>query len=151
MITTNKNWSSSSIDNVCKQLNTDVKKGLSQSLVIDLQKKYGENTFEKQKGLGLFGKIIAQFKSPLIFILLLAGIFTVVVGEYADSLVIFLALLVNTVVGTLQENKASKAFEKLVKSQQKHATIIRNGKKSIVLAKNLVPGVEKMSATFFPA
>ncbi|MBU1557744.1 HAD-IC family P-type ATPase [Patescibacteria group bacterium] len=135
-----KNWTYSTIGEISKNLNTNIKNGLESSAVVDLKKQYGENTFDKQKGLGIFGKILSQFKSPLIFILLIAGIFTIVVGEYTDAIVIFLALSVNSIIGTLQENKASQAFDKLVKSQQKHATVVRDGKKAIILAKDLVIG-----------
>jgi len=71
---------------------------------------------------------------------LVAGVATIFLKEYTDTIVIFLALLINTIIGTFQENKASKAFEELNKSQQKYATVIRGGKKGIILAKDLVKG-----------
>src|SRR3989338_6657515 len=99
------------------------------------------------------GKIILQFKNPLIFILLVAVFATFFLGEKTDSLVIFLALFINTLIGTFQENRASKAFEKLSKQQQKHATVIRDGKKSVVLVENLVVGdiVILNSGSYVPA
>ena len=139
-MTITKKTSLLTLDKLCKKLNTDIKNGLNNSNIISLQKKYGKNVFEEKDTLGIVGKILIQFRNPLIFLLLIAGVFTLIVGEYADALVIFLALMVNTIIGTLQENKASKAFEKLSNSQQKHATVIRDGKKSIILAENLVPG-----------
>ncbi len=135
-----QNWYLLSAEDVAKQLNTDVENGLKNESVSTLRKKYGENSFEKKKNWGILEKILFQFKSPLILILLVAGVATIFLKEYTDTIVIFLALLINTIIGTFQENKASKAFEELNKSQQKYATVIRGGKKGIILAKDLVKG-----------
>lgn len=133
-------WYSFDKVQVIKKLETDLVKGLSDEVVLNLRKKFGENVFSKKKNSGIIGKILTQFKSPLIFILFVAGVFTFILKEYTDAIVIFLALFINTAIGTFQENKASKAFEKLNKSQEKNATIIRNGRRSIIPAVELVPG-----------
>jgi len=123
------NWYSFEVEEVIKKLKTDLEKGLSQKVIKDLQKRYGENSFKKGKNFGVWGKIFTQFKNPLILILLVAGIATLFLGEYTDSFVIFLALVVNTGIGTFQENKASKAFDELNKSQQKFTVVVREDKK----------------------
>ncbi len=128
------------IEEIVNQLKTDRNSGLSSSEVFQLQKKYGKNIFKKNNDWGLLGRIISQFKSPLIFILLIAGFTALFLGEYSDSLVIFIALLINTLIGTFQENKASQAFDKLNESQAKKAVVIRGGKKSLVDIDDLVLG-----------
>ncbi|AKM84242.1 TPA: hypothetical protein DCZ46_02745 [Candidatus Campbellbacteria bacterium] len=146
-------WHHLSIKEIEKYLNTDLDVGLKSSDIQNIQKKFGRNLFDKKKDFGLLGKIFSQFKSPLIFILLVAGIATFFLKEYSDSIVIFLALLINTAIGAFQENKASNAFDKLSELQQKQATVIRDGKKSVILAEDLVPGdlVVLNSGMFVPA
>ena len=65
---------------------------------------------------------------------------TLFLHEYLDAVVIFVALAINIVVGVLQEGKAARVFEALEQSQEKHATVIRNGKQVVVAASALVPG-----------
>ena len=147
------NWHSLDVKEVLNKLGTTVENGLNSSDIFKIQEKYGKNVFKKKKDFGIWGKIFLQFKNPLIFILLVAVFATFFLGEKTDSLVIFLALFINTLIGTFQENRASKAFEKLSKQQQKHATVIRDGKKSVVLVENLVVGdiVILNSGSYVPA
>lgn len=133
-------WHLLSTKEIEKYLNTDLNVGLKSSDIQKIQNKFGKNIFKKKKDFGVLGKIFVQFKSPLILILLIAGVVTFFLKEYTDSIVIFLALFINTAIGTFQENKASNAFDKLSKSQQKNATVIRDGKKSVILAEDLVRG-----------
>ncbi|MBU4480225.1 HAD-IC family P-type ATPase, partial [Patescibacteria group bacterium] len=137
---TKQNWYSLEVAEVSKNLKTDLTQGLNLDEVKQLQEKHGKNSFEKKISFGIFKKILVQFKNPLIFILLIAGGLTILLKEYTDASVIFIALFINTAIGTFQENKASKAFEKLNKSQQKYATVIREGKKNLISVKDLVIG-----------
>lgn len=133
-------WETLSHEELKKVLSTDLKGGLSSEKIGKLQKKYGKNTFEAKQRQTIIGKIAKQFKSPLVIILLVAGITTLFLREFLDTIVIFSALFINVSVGVFQEERASKAFEKLNKSQIKRATVIRDGKKAIILSENLVPG-----------
>ncbi len=135
-----KDWHLLTSKQIAEKLKTDLNEGLPFDKIEQLQKKYGPNSFEKERDFGILGKIFVQFKSPLILILFIAGIVTLLLKEYTDSFVIFLALVVNTGIGTFQENKASKAFEKLNESQQKFATVIRGGRKNVIPVTELVPG-----------
>jgi len=135
-----QNWYQLDILKITTKLKTNLETGLKSSDISSLQKKYGKNQFDKKRGWGIVGKIFSQFKNPLIFILLVAGFLTLFLKEYTDAIVIFLALGINTLIGTIQENRAGKAFEEINKSQQKFATVIRDGKKSVILAKELVRG-----------
>ncbi|MFC1730680.1 cation-translocating P-type ATPase, partial [candidate division KSB1 bacterium] len=133
-------WHTASIENALNNLNADRVQGLSSKDVNERLQRYGKNKFQKKRTLGFLGVILKQFKSPLVVILLLAGIATVLLQEYLDSTVIFVALLINIVIGSFQERRASQAFEKLNQSQEKSATVIRNGVKMIIPAEELVPG-----------
>ncbi|MFQ5661699.1 MAG: cation-translocating P-type ATPase [Candidatus Paceibacteria bacterium] len=133
-------WETFSHQDIKKVLSADLKDGLSAEKIEKLQKRHGKNIFDAEEKLTFIDKIAKQFKSPLVIILLGAGITTLFLNELLDTIVIFAALFINVSVGMFQEERASKAFEKLNKSQVRHATVIRDGKKSIILSEELVPG-----------
>ena len=135
-----KSWHNYSIKYTKDYFRTDIYKGLSDDKVSEYQTEYGLNILERGSSSGVISIVLKQFKSPLVFILLIAGIITIFLREFTDSIVIFIALLINVVIGTLQEERADKAFEKLNKSRQKYATVIRGGSKSVISAEQLVPG-----------
>jgi len=90
-----------------------------------------------------FSKIkifLEQLKSPLIYILFLAGIITLVLEEYSDSIIIFAAVFLNTIIGYLQEEKANNALDKLKKILQSSAVVFRNGQEKNISQKEIVPG-----------
>jgi len=115
-------------------------KGLSQQEAEKRIEKYGLNEIKEEKKISLFQIFIDQFKSPLIIILLAAIILTLIIGEYADSILITIIVIVNAILGFAQEYKAEKSIEALKKLASLKATVIRDGKKERILAKELVPG-----------
>lgn len=133
-------WHSTPVADTLRLLKADQAHGLSSVEVEERLERYGKNKFEKKRDFGFLGVIIKQFKSPLVIILLCAGIATIFLHEYLDSLVIFIALLINVLIGSFQERRAYQAFEKLNQSQEKYATVIRDGVKVIVLAEELTLG-----------
>jgi len=133
-------WYQLSKKEVEKKLNTDIENGLTSAKVDTRQKKYGKNVFDGEEKETSVDRIIKQIKSPLVFILIIAGIGTLLLGEYLDMTVIFIAVLINITIGVFQEKRASLAFEKLTESQEKYATVIREGKKFRTKAEELVPG-----------
>src|SRR3989344_6050347 len=92
-------WERFDIDAIVQDLHTDQTAGLSSKEIAVRQKRYGKNVFDEVKRVTLLGKILRQFKSPLVSILLVAGLFTIVLAEYIETIVIFAALLINVVVG----------------------------------------------------
>ncbi len=100
----------------------------------------GRNEFSKAERPGLQTIFVRQFKSPLVFVLLLAGIATLLLREYFDAIVIFISLAINVVVGIVQEGRASRAFERLAESQEQYATVVRNGERRRIVAAEIVTG-----------
>ncbi|MFA6981870.1 MAG: HAD-IC family P-type ATPase [Patescibacteria group bacterium] len=92
---------------------------------------------KKQSALSIF---ISQLKSPLVYILVIAGLVTLFLKDYPDSVVIFLAVLVNTVFGFVQEQKAGKALEALKRLVHPHARVIRGGEIKTIVVEKLVVG-----------
>ncbi len=103
-------------------------------------KKYGPNEFEQKQALSLPKLLLNQFTSPLIYILFFAGIVTLFLSEWTDAVVIFMAVLVNVILGFTQEFKAEKALEALKNILVSKTNVLRDGEKVLVETKNLVPG-----------
>jgi len=133
-------WHLLSAKDAVIKLNTNAAKGLFESEVVKLQKHYGKNILKQTEKMRFAKLLASQFKSPLVFILIIAGIITLFLREWADAIVIFLALFINAGIGIAQEGRAGKAFEKLRASQEKFATVIRDGGRKIINAEELVIG-----------
>jgi len=101
---------------------------------------YGPNLLPQEKPKPFFLLILDQVKSPLIYILIFAGLVTFFLKEYSDSIVIFLAVIVNTILGFYQEYKVDRALIALKKSLGLTAQTIRDGKLIELDTKDLVPG-----------
>ena len=94
-------------------LDADPHRGLSSEDATDRLARFGPNTLPAAKGAGLAMRILRQFHHPLIYVLLAAGVITAGLGEYVDSAVIFGVVVLNAIVGFIQESKAEAALEGL--------------------------------------
>ncbi|MBS3970849.1 MAG: HAD-IC family P-type ATPase [Clostridia bacterium] len=126
-------------EEVMSELNTQTK-GLSSSDVEARKKKYGDNVLPSEPPPSILEIFIRQFKSPLIYILLVAGIVSIVLKEYIDAGFIILVLLLNSVIGTFQEYNAAKSAAALQKIVPHKAQVIREGRKTEIDVKDIVPG-----------
>ena len=134
-----KIWHSFSIKKVFGELDSGIK-GLSEQEAEKRFKKYGYNKLPEKKSFSKIKIFLEQLKSPLIYILFLAGIITLILGEYSDSIIIFVAVFLNTIIGYLQEEKANNALDKLKKILQSSAIVFRNGQEKNISQKEIVPG-----------
>lgn len=129
-----------SVAGAVKILQTDQRNGLSEDEAEKRLKVFGPNVIEKRQRAPGFSIFLNQLKSPLILILLFAGIITLLINHYQDSLFIFAAIIVNTALGFYQEYKAERALAEL-KTYLKHRNrVIRGGKEREIDAAGLVPG-----------
>ena len=140
-----KNWYNLSIEETEKKLETNLNSGLTTDQVLKSREKYGYNELKAQKKKSLFVKFLEQFKDFMIIILIIAAIISGVVGYIegegiTDSIIIFIVIIVNAIVGVAQESKAEKSLEALQKLSSHVAKVIRNGNLEVVASKNLVPG-----------
>ncbi|MES9829935.1 MAG: cation-transporting P-type ATPase [Candidatus Thiodiazotropha sp.] len=101
---------------------------------------FGPNRLTPQKGKGPLELFFLQFHQPLIYILLAAALITFLLQEWVDSGVIFGVVLVNAIVGFIQESKALKAIEALAQSMEGSATVVRAGEKIVIPSTEVVPG-----------
>lgn len=132
-------WHSQSIKKVLENLDASAT-GLKPVSVTARQKKFGANVLPHKKPPSGWLILLRQFASPLIIILLVATLISLAMHEIVDAVVIFGAVLVNTVIGFVQEYKANQALEKLQSYLQPQVTVRRDGREKSVEAKEVVPG-----------
>ena len=138
-------WFNESAEETCKILETNFNNGLNVEEVSERQKKYGLNELEAKKKKTLFQKFLEQFKDFMIIVLIISaiisGIIGVIEGEgVTDTLIILVVVIVNAIIGVMQENKAEKSLEALQKLSSHVAKVVRNGKLQVVQSRELVPG-----------
>jgi Ca2+-transporting ATPase len=114
--------------------------GLSEKEVWERRKKYGWNLILEKERLKVFSIFISQFKNPLIYILLFVGAVSLIFGEFFDFLLVILVVMLNVLMGFFQEYNAKKTLYALRKIVKPMAMVIREGKRKLIEAKELVPG-----------
>jgi len=139
-MTKEKEWHSIELKKIIEEFKTNVNKGLTDEQVHLQRRSFGSNTLKAPKGFRFIKLLWSQVKSPLVLILIIAGVITIILGEFANSLVIFSAVIINTSMGVFQEGKAGKTFSELASSQKRWATVLRVGNKKFIESKELVPG-----------
>ena len=134
-------------DEVLAKLNVSVESGLSDERVTALTQEFGENKLQEKKKKGVIAKFFEQFKDVMIIILLLAAAVSFAIaiieenpGELFEPALILLIVVLNALMGVIQENKAEKALDALKNMSAPHARVIRNGVEKIINASELVPG-----------
>ena len=133
-------WHDLQIAEAVELLDTDLDKGLSENEAKIRLAKYGPNRVTRRSGTPAWKRFLLQFHQPLIYMLILAGAITAGLGEIVDSSVIFGVVVVNAIVGYLQESKAEKAIDSLSRLTRSDATVRRDGKRRRVASEELVPG-----------
>ena len=148
------------IDTVLKELSSDFAKGLGGAQVAALAQKFGPNTLREKKRKTNLQRFIEQFKDVMILILLAAAAVSFVVAcvegdpmEFFEPALILLIVVLNAVMGMLQESKAEKALDALKSMSAPHARVLRDGKESVIDAAALVPGdiIRLEAGDFIPA
>lgn len=151
---------SENISSVVKALDSDELTGLSESQVKEKREKFGENRLQEKKRKSNFQRFIDQFKDAMILILIAAAIISFVIAcmegnvkEFFEPALILLIVILNAVMGVMQESKAEKAMEALKSLSAPHARVIRDGKLGVIDASELVPGdiIQLEAGDFVPA
>lgn len=133
------NWHSLEIKEIFKKLNTS-NIGLSSQEAIDRQKEFGLNQLPMKKAPSLITIFFHQFLSPLIYILLFAGAVSIFLNHWEDAIFIFIVILLNSVVGAWQENKAEKSAAALQNLLKIKSLVRRDGLEQELSAEELVVG-----------
>lgn len=114
--------------------------GLSDSEIKERLLQFGPNKFIEEEKISRLKILIHQFTSPLIYILLIAGVVTIFLKEYIDSGVIFAVVILNAIIGYIQEYKAEESVRALKKMVVPKAKVLREGKEKEINSEELVPG-----------
>ncbi|MFN5747607.1 MAG: cation-transporting P-type ATPase, partial [Pseudanabaena sp.] len=133
-------WHQQSITDIAKVLKTNLETGLSKAEVAKRQELYGFNELKGKVGKSALLRFLDEFNQPLIYILLIAGIVTLLLKDWVDAGVILGVMVINAVIGFIQESKAEDAIAALSKSVTTESTIIRDGQKIQVNSRELVIG-----------
>jgi len=135
-----EHWHHLPEEEVVELLESNQDRGLDLFAIEHRQKQFGPNSITTRKETGPFKRFLLQFHQPLIYILIAAGLVTAVLGEWVDSGVIFGVVLVNALIGFVQEAKAVNALAALARTMTTGATVMRQGEKKQIPATELVPG-----------
>jgi len=132
-------WKKLSIEETLKNLNSDIN-GLTSKQAQENLAKYGRNELVEEKKAGPVRLFLGQFMDILILILIIAAVAAYYVGDALDAIVILIVVLINAIVGFVQEYRAEKAMEKLKGLISAEAVVIRDGQEQKVTAGDLTRG-----------
>ncbi|EPY6467737.1 calcium-transporting P-type ATPase, PMR1-type [Clostridium sporogenes] len=133
-------WFNKTSQEILEKLAVDPSKGLSSEEVGKRKEKYGLNKLNSKKQKSLLKMFFEQLNDILIYILLAAAIISGVLGEISDALIIGIVVIINTVIGVVQESKAEKALEALKQLSTPKALVKRNGENVEIPSEDVVPG-----------
>lgn len=151
---------SAKINELIRELSTDRSLGLSEEKSRSLLAEYGENRLAEKKKKTFVQRFFEQFRDVMILILIAAAAVSFGIAihegnpsEFFEPALIILIVIVNAVVGVMQESKAEKALDALRGMSAQHAKVIRGGKESLIDAAQLVPGdiIRLEAGDFVPA
>ncbi|HOF34125.1 MAG TPA: cation-transporting P-type ATPase [Spirochaetota bacterium] len=114
--------------------------GLKQSVIEERLKKFGLNEFSDAKKKSIFRKIFDSLIEPMVLILFVATAFSFAIGDYIEGAAILGVVIINTIIGLIQDGKAEKAVEELRKILSPQFKVIRDGNIEIIASKHIVPG-----------
>ena len=133
-------WFSKSQEEVLKEFDVNPLSGLSNEEAKIRLDKYGENRLKGKPKKSLISLFFAQLKDMLIYVLLGASVITIAIGEYVDAIIILLVVVLNAVIGVVQEYKAGKAIEALQKMTTPKTLVRRDGEVKEINSEEIVPG-----------
>lgn len=145
---------------VLRQLQSDRTTGLTEAQVQELRGRYGENKLREKKKKSNFQRFLDQFKDVMILILIAAAVISFAIAcvegepkEFFEPVLILLIVVMNAIMGVMQESKAEKALDALKSLSAPHARVIRSGEEKVIDASELVPGdiIRLEAGDFIPA
>lgn len=133
-------WHTRTIEETIAALGADPQRGLDPSEAARRLTANGPNALAEKKGKSLLERFLCQFADALIYILLGAAVVSILLGEVSDAIIILAVVIINALVGVVQESKAEKAIAALKKLSAPKALVVRGGEHREVRAEELVVG-----------
>lgn len=154
----NEKWFAKSIEEVEKSFETNIEKGLSEKQVEEKRNIYGNNEITSKNKKSIIQMIIGQFQDFMIIVLIIAAIISGIVGYrqgegFTDSIIILVIVILNAIIGVVQEVRAQKSLDALKNLSAPHCKVVRDGNVQDLESKYLVPGdvVTLETGDFIPA
>lgn len=133
-------WFSKSPEQVLKEFDVNPEIGLSEEEAKKRLEKYGENKLKSKPKKSTWKLFLEQLQDMLIYVLLASTLITLAIGEYVDAFIILFVVLLNAVIGVVQESKAEKAIEALQQMTTPKSLVRRNGEVKEINSEEIVPG-----------
>jgi magnesium-transporting ATPase (P-type) len=133
-------WHAVGVDEVERRLTADIEKGLDAGEASSRLQKYGPNRLPEGKKRGPFMRFLSQFNNILVYVLLGAGFIKLMLNLWVDASIIFGVVILNALLGFIQEGKAEKALESIRNMLSAEARTLRGGETRMIPAEELVPG-----------
>jgi len=133
-------WHAISGDETLQKLATELEKGLSNEEAEKRLLEYGPNQLEEGKRTTFFQMVFRQLNNFVVILLIVASIISAFLGEYVDASAIIAIVVLNTIMGVVQENRAEQALATLKKLAAPDAQVLRNGRRVTIPSHLLVPG-----------
>ncbi|HWU39945.1 MAG TPA: HAD-IC family P-type ATPase, partial [Candidatus Acidoferrum sp.] len=128
------------VQDTAKHFDTHLERGLTQEEAAERLKKHGPNELTEKPRPGFLQMLAGQFNNFLVIILIIAAVVSLLLGEIVDACAILVIVILNAVVGVVQESKAEAALAALKKMAAPSAQVIRDGHQVTVPSRELVPG-----------
>ena len=125
---------------VLEQQDVSVECGLAQSEAAARLERYGPNRLAEARRQSALWRFLLQFNNLLIYLLLGAAALAAAIGNLADAVVVLAVVLLNAIIGFIQEGRAERALEAIRSMIDPHASVLRDGSRVIVSAADIVPG-----------
>ena len=135
-----KKWYFLEAQEACDELGTDPAQGLSTIEAAERLRIHGPNALKKKPPRSLLSMFAGQMKEILVLILLAAAVVSGILGEWEDAVVILIIVILNAIIGVIQENKAEHALQALKDLTKPSTKVVRDGKVIQINAEELVPG-----------
>lgn len=133
-------WHACTAEEAVARLETDPRRGLSSAQAVERRARHGANRLPQARRVPPWQRFLLQFHNPLIYVLLAAGVATVLLEDHVDAAVILGVVMVNAVIGFVQEGKAERALDAVRSMLAEHALVWRDGERHTCDAADLVPG-----------
>ncbi len=135
-----KSWHSLPASEVLARLGITPAQGLARDEAVRRLAEHGPNTLPEAEHRPLWRVLLRQFASPLIYILFVAAVIAFAMGHRGDSVVILIVVIINAVIGTVQEGRAERSMEALRRLSALKVRVVRGGREEVIEAHDLVPG-----------
>jgi len=133
-------WHALSREDVLNQLGTGQDKGLSSKEAKDRLEKFGLNQLEEREKTTFLQMVLAQLNNFVVLMLIVASVISALLGETVDAIAIVTIVVLNTILGVVQEGRAQQELEALKKMAAPEAQVLRDGRRVNIPARELVPG-----------